>query len=191
MNTVTNILNVGATADYELSVIRDTLREWLVGRPYLFSRAAYQNELTIHFGDRRPYPGRKMADLTRGTHVLSVRASAWMLQSGVLPQMVSYGLTPVGSDGEPRTGQPINPAVFESGHFVAPGATVERAEPLGMQGTPLGGVALSVRLTDGTTLTVLPAATDPSETLSDWELLTPHGLLRVGPGHRHAVELSQ
>jgi len=129
-----------------------------------------------------------MADQTRGTHVLSARASAWVLQSGVRPVMASHGLTPLDSAGDPRTGQPINPAVLESGSFVAPGATVERAEPLVIEGNPLGSMALSVRLTDGTSLTIFPTATDPDETLSDWELLTPDGLLRVGPRARFTIE---
>ena len=188
MNTPVNTPSVGAPPGCDLAAIRDTLTEWLVGQPYLFSRAAYQNELTVHFGDRRSYSNAKMSGQTRGTHVLSLRASAWVLQSGVRPVMVSDGLTPLDSAGDPQAGQPINPAVLESGNFVAPGATVERAEPLEIQGNALGAVALSVRLTDGTSLTVFPAATDPSETLSDWELLTPHGLLRVGPGNRFAIE---
>ena len=188
MNTVVNTSCVGASPECDLSVIRDTLAKWLVGRPYLFSRGAYQSELTVHFGDRRSYSNPKMSGHTRGTHVLSLRASAWVLQSGVRPVMVSYGLTPLDSAGEPQPGQPINPAVLESGNFVAPGAKVERAEPLEIQGNVLGAVTLSVRFTDGTSLTVFPAASDPSETLSDWELLTPHGLLRVGPGSRFAVE---
>lgn len=188
MNTVTNTSSVSASPEGDLSVIRDTLTKWLVGQPYLFSRAAYQNELTVHFGDRRPYSSPKMSGQTRGTHVLSVRASAWMLQSGTRPQMVSHGLVPLGSDGEPRAGQAINPAVLESGNFVAPGATVVRAEPLEVQGNTPSGIALTVRLTDGTLLTILPSATDPTETLSDWELLAPDGVLRVGPGSRFTVE---
>ena len=188
MSTAINTSHAGASPGFDLSAIRDTLTKWLVGRPYLFSREAYQAELTVHFGDRRPYSSPKMADKSRGTHVLSVRASAWMLQSGTRPVMVSHGLAPLGSDGQPRTGQAINPAVLESGNFVASGATVERAEPLEVQGDPLGRIALTVRLTDGTLLTILPSATDPTETLSDWELLTPDGVLRVGPGFRFTVE---
>lgn len=188
MNTVTNTSSVSASPEGDLSVIRDTLTKWLVGRPYLFSRAAYQNELTVHFGERRSYSSRKMSEQTRGTHVLSLRASAWVLQSGVRPVMVSDGLTPLDSAGDPQAGQPINPAVLESGNFVAPGATVVRAEPLEVQGNTPSGIALSVGLSDGTSLTILPTAMDQAETLSDWELLTPEGLLRVGPGSRFTVE---
>ena len=186
-----NTASVGATPNCDLSAIRDALARWIVGRPYLFSRAAYQNELTVHFGERRPYSSPKMAGQTRGTHVLSVRASAWALQSGVRSVIVSHGVTPTDSAGDPRTGQPINSAVLESGSFVAPGATVERAEPLVIEGNPLGSVALSVRLTDGTSLTIFPTATDPDETLSDWELLTPDGLLRVGPGSQFVMEVAR
>ncbi len=189
MSTVSNTLPTHGSAECDLSPIRDILGKWLVGQPYLFSRAGYQAELTLHFGVRQAYSSPKMADRTRGSHVLSLRASAWALASGTTARIVTDGLTPVGPGGELPVGRPFPADILESGHLVTPGATVSRAQPLEIiGGPPGGGVSLWVQLTDGTTLTVFPSHGDPAETLSDWELLTPDGLLRVGPGNRFAVE---
>ena len=60
----------------------------LVGEPYLFGREAYASELTLHFGTERGYGHPKLKGKTRGTHVLSLRASAWLLKSGTRPAFI-------------------------------------------------------------------------------------------------------
>ena len=50
------------------------------------------------------------------------------------------------------------------------------------------GVVLKVTLSDGAVLEVLPVPSELGETLSDWELLSPSGLLRVGPGLKWKID---
>src|SRR5207244_1951065 len=59
------------------------------------------------------------------------------------------------------------------------------------------GLGLQLRISDGSTLSILPAIQEPAESeddglpeVADWELLSPRGLLRAGPRAEWAFEPS-
>jgi hypothetical protein len=160
----------------------------LEGLPYLFARLSYANELTLHFGSERGHVSPKLSGKIRGTHVLSVRGSAWLLQSGVRPVMVGCGVTPIGL--APGEAKPFNVTALESGALIGPKAVISRAVTFVVE--PQIAIGLSIQLDDGSRFMVLPTPpTDDGDDLpepADWEILTPTKVLRVGPGSEYSVE---
>jgi hypothetical protein len=160
----------------------------LGGLPYLFARSVYANELTLHFGSERAYISPKLPGKVRGTHVLSVRGSAWLLQSGVRPVMVGCGVVPIASPGSVK---PFNVTALESGALIGQGAVVARATSFVVEA--LNAIGLSIQLDDGSRFTVLPTPPandgDDLPEPADWEALTPTRILRVGPGPEYSVEI--
>lgn len=163
--------------------LRRLLDYLAVGQPYLFGRPSYADELTFHFGKRRPHDHPKLAGKSRGTHVLTTRGSAWRLRSTGRHAVVNCGWR-----YPDETGTPLNTAALESGGFVTPGAYVLAAEVIEYTSDHprrvVDGFGLLLDLSDWASLIVLPLAADriPSDEVADWELLTPAGFLRVGPG---------
>jgi hypothetical protein len=138
----------------------------LVGQPFLFLRESYADEMKAHFGTQGSYKHPKLAGLPKGSHIVKTRASRWQIDKG---------------DGNV-------PLVGEEQPALSPGVRVVSAEA---SPSP-DGYILSVRLADGSALVVRPDP-DPQmapdegpipwqENVGDWELLTPTGSLRVGPG---------
>ncbi len=160
----------------------------LGGLPYLFARSVYGDELTLHFGSERPHNSPKLSGKVRGTHVLSVRGSAWLLQSGIRPVMVGGGVVPIAPS--PGSVDPFNVTALESGALIGQGAVVTRATPFVVE--PLNSIGVSIQLDDGSRFTVLPTPPandgDDLPEPADWEALTPTKILRVGPGPVYSVE---
>lgn len=180
-NDVTGLLTAGERSSPD--ELRRLLDYLLVGKPYLFGRQTYGDELTFHFGKLQPYTHPKLAGKSRGTHVLTTRGSAWRLTSAGRRSVVSYGWQhPVSA------GQPLNAAALESGGFVTAGAYVLSAEVVEYTADHprrvADGYGLELALSDGSSLLVLPLPADrvPVDGVADWQLLTPAGFLETGPG---------
>lgn len=182
----TNAETVGPSGEPDEQILHlgQVVTYLLTGVPYLYGRQSYGNEMVLHFGTNRGYGSPKMAGKSRGTHVLSLRGSAWMLKSGSRPAYVGFPVVPSGpSLSDPRK---LDGAALESGAFVTPGARVVHAGPFWTE-VPAAGYGLEVVMTDGTMLLVAPTP-PPDENpenlpeIADWEILTPHGFLEVGPG---------
>ncbi len=193
MNALLDPCRANGDLDREVAQVRNFLARNLVGQCYLFGRPSYKLELTLHFGERKPYGSSKLQDKTRGTHVLSTRDSRWMIVSGTSPRMqVGWGLAPLGKDGERLTGKPYNTSALESGQLVRAGAKVVSADPSILDEPFATGIGLIIQLDDNTKILVIPNDVDPADVdlndpLSDWELLTPAGVLSVGPGTQSSV----
>ncbi len=186
-NDVTDLLAGGERSNP--ADLRRLLDYLLVGKPYLFGRPSYGDELTFHFGKSRPYTHPKLAGKSRGTHVLTTRGSVWRLDSGRRQTVVSYGW-----QYPHPAGTPLNPAALESGNFVAAGAYVLTAEVMEYTADHprrvADGFGLALDLSDGSSLMVIPLPADriPSDEVADWELLTPAGFLATGPGPKWEFE---
>jgi hypothetical protein len=168
--------------------LKSELAATIHGLPYLFARSVYANELTLHFGSKQEHAHPKLTGKVRGTHVLSVRGSAWVLQSGVRPVIVACGVVPMPSP--PGGGKPFNVTALESGALIGSGAKIKRATPLAVE--PLSAIGLCLELDDGSVFMILATPPDKDDTdlpePADWELLTPTKMLRVGPGPDYRVE---
>lgn len=183
-------IHLGSPGDVSqvLERLDSELADALGGLRYLFARLVYADELTLHFGSERAHTSPKLAGKLRGTHVLSVRGSAWLLQSGVRPVMVGCGVMPL---SVPRAGvKPFNVTALESGALIGRGAVVSRATPFVVE--PLNAIGLNIQLNDGSTFMILPTPPanggDDLPEPADWEVLTPTKILRIGPGPTYSVE---
>jgi hypothetical protein len=162
----------------------------LVGEPFRFARVSYGDELTLHFGDLRPARSPKLKDHPYGSYILGLRGSPWILKSGLdsEPVVLTAGVTL--DSLTPAFGQPLRNEELEARRIIEPGSRVTVAAPFVVK--PIGGFGLQLRFSDGSSLMVLPSTPDLDETdeaddpnwpeLADWELLSPRGLLRAGPG---------
>ena len=187
MNTAEIHLESSGTSPEVPEELRSELRTALGGLPYLFARVSYGDELTLHFGSERAHVSPKLTGKVRGTHVLSVRGSAWLLQSGIRPVMVGCGVMPMAHP--PGALKPFNVTALESGALIGQGAKVTEAVPLAVE--PFNAIGLSLRLDDGSSFTVLPTLPTDNDSLpepADWEVLTPTKILRVGPGSMYSIE---
>jgi hypothetical protein len=158
----------------------------LVGEPFRFTRVSYGDELTLHFGDLRPAHSPKLKSKRYGAYILGVRGSSWVMKSG--PESVVI----ISFSGEefnappPAFGKPLSKEELEAGQFVEPESRVLAATPFVVK--PVEGFGLQLRMSDGSTLLILPTSPEPDEPedeglpkLADWELSTPRGLLSAGP----------
>jgi hypothetical protein len=169
----------------DLPGLQALLAAQLVGEIYLSAGLGYADELRMHFGTPREYTLPRFGKRTAGSHVLSLRGSAWVLKPGQWDMAIMSGLIP--GNVPPAFGQPLSREDWASGAFAEPGSPVHRATPF--LHVPVGGIGLQLILSNGTQLTVFPTSPEPDQPgdenlppLADWELLTPRGFLRVGPG---------
>jgi hypothetical protein len=156
----------------------------LVGEPFRFARVSYGDELTLHFGDLRPGRSPKLKHKLYGAYILGLRGSSWVLKLGSEPVVITAGA--VFAPSPPSFGKPLGKEELEAGKFVEPESRVLAASPFVVK--PANGFGLQLRMSDGSTLLVLPAPSEPEEPedeglpqLADWELSTPRGLLSAGP----------
>jgi hypothetical protein len=163
----------------------------LVGEPFLFLRRSYGDELVFHFGERVLGPIRKSKHgefrYEHGTYGLHLRGSAWVVKGGRIPDVFGGGRV---ADLKSILGEPMQPADVVAHAPVTPDARVTGVTPFPV-GDPAAAIALRVDLSDGSALVVLPTTEEAIEPepegttlyeLADWELITPHGTLQVGPG---------
>ncbi len=151
-----------------------------VGQPLLFFRFSYQEELTAHFGQALPYRHPKMANLKRGSYVLRTRASHWLASDAIGRSWAS---------GD-RASLPELPAGVRV-NSVTPLAVVPALSAV-LPSFSEFRVGLYLQFEDGAQFYVQPAfeeqpddvPSEPTEEsdVADWELFTPDGYLRVGPG---------
>jgi hypothetical protein len=157
----------------------------LIGEPFRFTRVSYGDELTLHFGDLRPARSAKLGDKLYGAYILGVRGSSWLLKSGSEPVVILSGV--VFEPPQPALGRPLSKEELEAGRFFEPESRVLATTPFVVK--PVDGIGLQLRMSDGSSLLVLPTVAEPGEPeveglpeLADWELSTPQGLLSAGPG---------
>lgn len=171
----------------------DTHLSPLVGEPFRFVRVSYGDELTLHFGDLKPSRFPKLKNKMYGSYILGLCASPWVLKSGSEFVVVDAGVL-----GDPFTtslGMPLSKVELESRPLIVPESRVLSATPLVVKSIP--AIGLQVRFSDGSTLLVLPTIQEPDEPedeglppLADWELLSPGGDLKAGPGLEWSFEPS-
>ena len=166
----------------------------LAGEPFRFARVSYGDELTLHFGDLKPARSPKLKDKPYGTYILGLRGSPWVLKSGSEPVVVTAGIL---IDPTPAAfGTSLRKEELESKKLIEPESRVLTAAPFVVK--PVDRFGLQLRMSDGSTLSVLPTIPEPDEPgdeglpkLADWELLSPRGLLRAGPGLEWSYEPSE
>jgi hypothetical protein len=164
----------------------------LIGKPFLFLRFSYADELTLHLGTQLAPLSPKLKEL-RGSYVLTMRGSDWWLLSGQRGTLTLSGPEQLGL---PKASLPTSEQEVASFASVSPGAFVVRADPFSDPSS--GGFGLLVTFSDGSIMHVRPTATgalepgdDDLPEIADWELFTPYGrYLRVGPGPQWAYEPS-
>jgi hypothetical protein len=170
----------------------------IVGEPFLILRETYGGELTLHLGAAREAASPKLRHRTRGSYVLTLRASNWSFVTGsqlalsLADPSTEPGL-PFGPSLAPDSFHPqqVELADLEKKPPIAPGVRIESAKPFLVDF--FSGIGLFLVFEDQSRLTVRPSV-DPSPgnkedspEIADWELFTPHGrYLRVGPGSRWA-----
>lgn len=157
----------------------------IVGEPFQFARVSYGDELTLHFGALKPPKSPKLMK-EYGTYILGVRGSPWLIKSGTKPQMISADVNLLQNPTE--FGTLISKEALEANPLIQPGSHVAGAIAFVVK--PTDGIGLQISFSDGSTLHILPDILDEIDSfndnalpeLSDWELLTPTGLLSAGPG---------
>lgn len=170
----------------------------IVGEPFLFLRQTYGGELTLHLGTAREATSPKLRHRTRGSYVLTLRASNWSFVTGSqlalsLPDPATDLGQAFGPSLAPHSFHPhqVDLADLEKNPPIAPGVRIESAKPFEVDF--FFGIGLFLVFEDQSRLTVRPSADyspddqADSPDIADWELFTPHGrYLRVGPGARWA-----
>jgi hypothetical protein len=161
----------------------------LIGKPFLFFRESYGEELTLHLGERISYNNPRMAKNHRGSYLIAARASAWFLASGANEGIyyTSDNLISRKATGPVRY---LELSEIEKREIATPGSVVVNiaAIPSG-----LTGFVLNVTLSDKTGFLILPIEgtinesdttdVDDEMQLSDWEIYMPrHRVLKAGPG---------
>ena len=151
----------------------------LVGEPFLFARESYGEELTLHFGREVEQRGIRGRRLTEGTHILTLRASAWAAKSVPWAAYVTDDVVATG-------GVPVTLNEVEQRPLVTPGERVLSIEARTFRGIGWpGGIELGIRFSDGSFLEITPRhdPAEPDSDLADWELFTPYQrYIKAGPG---------
>jgi len=162
----------------------------LVGEPFQFARVSYGDELTLHFGMLRPGRSRKLANLLYGTYILRLRGSAWVLKSGKGPLVISPAVLDASM---PEGARLLSKEELEKGEFIERGGHVLSATPVHVR--PVEGFGFHLLMSDGSAIFVFPIVQEPDAPededlpeLADWELLSPRGFLRAGPGLQWSFE---
>lgn len=176
-------LRVSRSATDDLAGLQSYLHQ-LLGEPFCFPRISYGDELTLHFGDLRPANSPKLKGTMYGAYVLGLRGSNWVMKSGDF-----VFATDDASDDTPLL-ETDRKQFLESFNLVEPGAHVTTAR--GFRVSPPEAFGLRLTLSDGSSVAILPTTNEleeqgvdggtPLPALTDWDLRTPSGLLRVGPG---------
>ncbi len=143
----------------------------LVGEPFLFAARSYGDELRLHFGEARERKSARRPGQVRGSYILGLRASGWVVKPAAGTRVVFSSDAEPAADAAPVLG-------------LVPGTKVTAADPT----RSAGGYGLALTFADGSSLVASPSAEpDPTEIeclpVADWELLTPHDrVLTAGPG---------
>jgi len=155
----------------------------LVGKPFLFFKVSYGDELTIHLGELVPYLSPKMKDHKKGAYIVALRASAWVLESGLEPGLLYTSGDRLTLRASSRV-TTLDWEEIESRPIIRPRAIVI---DIIFEATP-AELILGLRFSDGSILMILPdRSADPKddgeEPLTDWEVFMPrHRVLKAGPG---------
>jgi hypothetical protein len=166
----------------DLDELRPLLKR-VVGKPFLFFKASYGDELTLHLGEAVPYASPRMNGQMKGSYIVASRASSWILEPGMPPGQLFTSDDILIASPSPRA-KNLELREIETCQTIRPRAIVVDAFA---EATP-SGVLLSLLFSDRSSLLVLPIRSPVSEgddegPLSDWEVFMPrHRVLKVGPG---------
>jgi len=156
----------------------------LAGEPFQFVRVSYADELTMHFGAIRESRSAKLKDRRYGTYVLSFRGAPWMIRSGPHPLIYGSWFLPTAIHEADPPGDVVSPEELETSGLITVGTTVVFTTPYFWKS--VGGIGIHLAFSDGSAVSILPTREPTSDDeypeLASWELLTPHGNLKVGPG---------
>jgi hypothetical protein len=177
----------------DLSDLRSLLKQ-LVGQQFRFFKIAYGDELRLHLGAIQKYSNPRMKSRARGSYVIAVRASSWLVYSAphrMLAASDHFDLKP----GDYNSKKRVEIKTIEADGYITPGSIVTSVDAQLVD----AGFALSIAFSDHSTALIMPSSdsnltddtmesyaenTTEMET-SDWEILTPHArILTAGPGDR-------
>ncbi len=162
----------------------------LIGKPFLFFRESYGEELTLHLGERIPYKNSKMSKHQRGSYLIAAKASAWIVASIGSKKRVCYTSDNVVPTKATGLVQSFELGEIEKREIVKPGSVVVNITAIPAGST---GFILDVTLSDNTTFVIVPVPradneNDPNDDeedgthLPDWEIFMPgNRVLRAGP----------
>jgi hypothetical protein len=177
------------TATTHLPISPDLLRELeshlakeLVGLRYLFSQMSRLDSLIVHFGEETMHNHPRLYHKRRGTFVLCLRGSAWLLRSGTKPIVIGSEQLFTRYSAQWKG---YNFLALLDGKLIDADTTISRATQMVVE--PLNAIGLTLELSDGSMFLILPTPPDATDAddlpePADWELLTPTQRLRVGPG---------
>ena len=163
----------------------------LVGEPFLFFRESYAGELTMHFGMPKQRNSPKLKNRVRGSYVLTLRGSLWMM---IAVEKKTLVLSDPPKQLAAADLKRLSAIDLEKSPLIRPGSqllwVLPHADDLS------GGIGLALGISDETRFVVRPEppqleAEDSDDgslpEIADWELYTPIGrYLTVGPGQKWA-----
>ena len=139
----------------DLPTLGDVLLQ-LVGEPFLFARAGYADELSLHFGTLRDakHPRLRARGIKYGSHALYARGSAWLLKSGPNNLVILEGLPtdPIAHLGQ--IGRKIETTEIETRGIIPPGSPVVAVAPFYVE--QVEGMGLRVETADGSGIVIIP-----------------------------------
>lgn len=163
----------------------DSLLRRLVGKPFLFFRGSYGDELTIHLGSPSRYDHPKLKHREKGTYLIGTMASAWVLEPGTPPLRIFASDDCKVLSGNVRARQ-IELSAIETEKSIVRGSLVTEATSMMSR----HGLTLSLSFLDGSQIVLIPVPMsdgpdDEGESplvLPNWEIFMPdHRLLRGWP----------
>jgi hypothetical protein len=125
--------------------------------------------------------------LEYGSYILAVCGSAWVLKSTPKTRLILEGLSTA------PVAQLSKPAVEDARGLISSGGLFSANSPvveiIPYEIEQVGGIGLRLETADGSGLIIVPVAgadlvTNEAGDFPDWELRTPRGLARVGPGRQ-------
>jgi hypothetical protein len=176
------------------SGVRDvpTLNAFLmrfIGEPFLFARFGYGDEFSMHFGLSREakHPKLRASGIKYGSYFIRTRGSGWLIKSSIgriafegVREQVNPAILAAG-------GTPISPQDIKLDDFLSTDSFVMDIYTCFVK--QVNGIGFRVDMSDNSSVLVIPTADEPLPEnspdlpeLSDWELETPYGMVRVGPG---------
>jgi hypothetical protein len=160
---VTSAIPIRSKAD--LDALRRHIRP-LVGQTCWRARLAYADELKLDLGGKSPYKSAKMKGHVRGSWTLASRGTTWTLELA-------------GTSISSRSRRPkIEGALRELKGDV-------KSITIGYR-----SLSLTIRFTNGSTLTIEHETRRPMYGLPYWEIFTPErACIQAGPGRRWARRL--
>ena len=161
----------------------------LIGEPFLFARFGYEDEFSMHFGisHEAKHPKLRASGIKYGSYIIRTRGSGWLIKSSIgrivfegVREQVNPAILTAG-------GTPISPQDIKLDDFlVADTFVLDIYTCLVKQ---VNGIGFRIDMSDNSSVLVIPTADEPLPEnspdlpeLSDWELETPYGTARVGPG---------